>query len=265
MKPFNEVLVQLKMVIVAAAIASAPTLAVATSAAHAVSPVVQLRGSAALTKPATAPGSAAIPARFHVAAGFSTDTPGADPLTIQKAVIFFPDHSGTNGRLFPSCDAQQIERFRGNVKRCPRGSRIGSGTLRARALQLGITAAGTVTLFNGHDGKSITFNIQTYLPAYINESLDAPLTQLHGGRYGEKLTLVVPPTLQEIISGVFVGLQRFDVTIDSAVRVRGIDYSFLKARTCPKTALHGVFDFVDGTTGQAATTTADTRVACTVR
>jgi hypothetical protein len=238
-------------------------LAAATSVAHAASPVVKLTGSAALTKLSTVHGSVEAPAIFHVVATFSTDTPGADLFTIQQAVIFFPDHSGTNGRLFPSCGAQQIERLHGNVKRCPKGSKIGSGTLRAQVPQIGVTAGGTVTLFNSHHGKSITFNIQTLHPAAINESLDAPLTQLHG-RYGEKLTLVVPHSLQEILPDTFVGIQNFDVTITGAVRVHGVEYSYLKARACPKTALHGIFDFEDWTTAQTASATVDTKVRCTL-
>jgi hypothetical protein len=251
MKPSNEVLVKV-------AVVAALAIASLCGTASAASPVVKLTGDAALHR------GAETSARFHVNAAFSTDTPGADLFTIQKATIFFPDHAGTNGRLFPSCSARQIKRFHGNVNRCPKGSRIGSGTLKAKALQIGLTAGGTVAMFNSHHGRSITFNIQTILPAYINKSLDAPITQLHG-KYGEKLTLVVPPSLQEILSGVFVGLQEFDVTIDAGVRVRGVDYTFLKARTCPKRKLHGVFDFVDGATGQTATTTTDTKVACELR
>jgi hypothetical protein len=245
------------------AAAAALVLAAATPAAHAVSPVVKLRGSASLTRLSTAGGSVATAATFHVTTTFSTDTPGAQLFTTQKAVIFFPDHAGTNGRLFKSCSAKQIEHFRGAVSHCPKGSEIGSGVVKARALQLGITASGRVTMFNSHHGKSITFNIQTLHPADIDESIDAPLTQLHGGKYGEKLTLVVPHSLQEIITGVFVGVQRFDVTIGGAVLVHGVRYSFLKARTCPKTAMHGVFGFEDWTTGQTATATADAKIHCT--
>lgn len=243
------------------AAAAALVLAAATPVAHAVSPVVKLEGSASLSK---VHGSGVNPAVFHVNTTFSTDTPGAQLFTIQKAVIFFPDHAGTNGPLFKSCSGQQIKRFNGNLRRCPKGSQIGSGTVKATAPQLGITANGRVAMFNGPDGKSITINIQTYLPAYINESIDAPLTQLHG-KYGEKLTLVVPHSLQEIISGVFVGVQEFNVTITGTTRVHGVEYSYLKARTCPKTALHGDFDFKDWTTGQSASATVDTKVHCRAR
>jgi len=242
-------------VIAAAALVTAAT----TPAAQAVSPVVKIKGSASLTR---AHGSGVAPAVFHVDTSFSTDTPGAPLFTIQRAVIFFPDHSGTNGRLFASCSAQQIERLHGAISHCPKGSLVGSGTVKAQALQLGITATGHVTMFNSHHGKSITFNIQTNHPAYVNESIDAPITQLHG-RYGEKLTLAVPHSLQEIIAGDFVAVQDFDVTIAGAVRAHGVEYSYLKARTCPRTALHGEFGFKDWGTGQTATATADAKVHCT--
>jgi hypothetical protein len=253
---------------VAAAIAAVAAvvglaLAAATPAARAVSPVVKLEGSASLTRHSAVDGSVATAARFHVTTTFSTDPPGAQLFTIQKAVVFFPDHAGTNGRLFPSCDAAQIERYHGNVGRCPTGSKIGTGTVTAQALQLGVTAHGRVTLFNSHRGKSVTLNFQTLTPAYINESIDAPLTQLHG-IYGEKLTIVVPHSLQEILSGVFVGVRKLDVTIGAAVRTHGVEHTFLKARTCPRRAVHGVFDFKDWTTGQTATTTSDARIHCTI-
>jgi len=246
------------MKLVSVTIVAALILAAATPLAHAVTPVVTLEGDAALT---SVSGSSVTAARFNVDTSFSTDTPGAPLFTIQKAVIFFPDHAGTNGALFPSCSAKQIERFRGDVKRCPRDSKIGSGTVTAQALQLGITATGRVVMFNGPGGRSITFNIRTLLPAYINESIDAPLTQLHG-RYGEKLTLVVPQSLQEILSGVFVAVKDFDVSLTGVAHRDGVEYSFLKARRCPKNAVHGVFDFKDWTTGQIATATVDSKVRC---
>jgi hypothetical protein len=219
----------------------------------AVSPVVKLSGDATLT--------GALPARFHVHVAFSTDTPGAELFTVQQAVVYFPDHAGTNGSLFPSCGAKQIERHHGNVARCPKKSQIGSGTVKASAIQLGITAAGRVTMFNSAHGKDITFNFQTNLPAYINESLDAPITQLHG-KYGEKLTIVVPHSLQEILSGVFVGVRDFDVVLSGSVRAHGVSYSYLKARTCPNLPMRGVFGFKNWTSGQVATATADAKVRC---
>jgi hypothetical protein len=230
-----------------------------TAGAQAASPVVELHGDAHLTRQ---DGAGVTPAVLHVHAHFSTDTPGADPFTIQKAVMYFPDHAGTNGALFPSCSARRIKRFHGNIRRCPKGSKIGSGTVKATAIQLGVTATGHVTAFNSRHGRAVTLNVQTFLPAYINESFEAPLEQLHG-RYGEKLTIADPPSLQQILDGVWVGVEDFDLTVTGAVRRHGAIVSYMKARTCPRGAVHGVFDFVDGPTGQTATVTKDTRVRCT--
>jgi len=178
--------------------------------------------------------------------------------------VYFPDHAGTNGALFPSCSPRRIERAHGNVKACPAGSQIGSGTVKARAIQIGVTATGRVTMFNGPRGRSITLNVQTSLPAYINRSFAAPLEQLHG-RYGEKLTIVDPPSLQQVLDGVWVAVKDFDVTVTGVVRRHGVAYSYMKATRCPRGALHGVFDFVDGPSGRTASTTADAKVRCSAR
>jgi hypothetical protein len=259
MKRFGEALVMTELVAVIVAMAIAGLCG--TARAEAASPAVQLRGDARLTQQRGTDVAAAV---FHVHAHFATDPPGADPFTIQQAVVYFPDHAGTNGHLFPSCSARRIERFNGNVRRCPKGSKIGSGTVTARAIQLGITARGRITAFNSRRGRAITLNVQTRLPAYINESFEAPLEQLHG-RYGEKLTIVDPPQLQQILDGVWVAVEDFDMTVTGVVRRRGVAYSYLKARTCPKFPMHGVFDFVDGPSGRTARVTADAKVRCTAR
>lgn len=245
-----------------AVLAAGWALAATAPPARAANPVATLAGSARLTQVSPASGTVSSAAKFHVVAAFSTDTPGAQPFTIQRAEIFFPDHAGTNGRVFPSCDARQIARLHGNLARCPKGSQIGSGIVRAQALQLGVTATGRVTIFSSHRGRDVTFNFRVTSPALIDRSIDAPLTQLHG-RYGEKLTIVVPHSLQEIISGVFVSVERMDVTIGGAVVANGTTYSYLKARTCPRWRMHGVFGFEDWSTGQLATATADAKVRCT--
>ncbi|MGN6188265.1 MAG: hypothetical protein ACTHOE_05160 [Conexibacter sp.] len=257
MKRFVEALVMTEMVAVVVAMA---VLGLCASArAQTRSPVVALSGDAHLTRQDA---SGVAPAVFHVHAHFSTDVPGADPFTIRRAVIYFPDHAGTNGALFPSCSAARIERSHGNVKRCPKGSRIGSGRVKAKAIQLGVTATGRLAWFNSRRGRAVTINVQTFLPAYINESFEARLEQLHGGRYGEKLTLEDPPSLQQILDGVWVGVEDLDVTVTGAIRRHGVTVSYMRARTCPRGAAHGVFDFLDGSSGETATVTKDMRVRC---
>jgi hypothetical protein len=231
-----------------------------TVGAQAASPVVRIRADALLQKPHGSNLSASV---LNVATTFSTDTPGAGLFTVQRVVLYFPDR-GTDGELFPSCSARQIAQLHGNIRRCPKGSEVGSGVVKAQALGLGITARGQVALFNSHRGTSITFNIQTKHPAAINRSFDAPIRWLHEGRYGATLTLEVPPSLQEILPGVFVAVQEFDVTIDGAIRAHGVQHNFVEARTCPPRPMRGVFDFEDSTTGQSASATTDAELRCKV-
>lgn len=261
MKRSIEALVLLEMVavIVAMAIAGLCGMARAEPAPPVASPVVTVRADARLSQQRGRDATAAV---LHIHVGFSTDPLGAQPFTLQRATILFPDHAGTNGRLFPACSARLIERFHGDVRRCPKGSKIGSGTVKALAIQLGITATGHVTMFNSRHGSAIALNVQTYLPAYINESFEAPLTQLRG-RYGEQLTIDDPPSLQQILDGVFVAVKEFDATVTGTIRSHGVTYSYMKARRCPAGAARGVFDFVNGETGQTATTTVDSKVRCT--
>jgi len=54
------------------------------------------------------------------------------------------------------------------------------------------------------------------------------------------------------------------VTLSGAIRRNGAEYTYIKARTCPKLPMRGVFDFKDWTTGQTATATADAKVRCTL-
>jgi hypothetical protein len=258
MRRSGELLVLTEMVAVIVTMAFVGLFGMAR--AQAASPVVRIRADATLQKPHGSDVSASV---LNVATTFSTDTPAAQLFTVQKAVLYFPDR-GTDGRPFPSCDARQIERFHGNVRRCPKGSKIGSGTVKARVLQLGVTATGTVTMFNSRHGKSITFNIRAIHPAAINRSFDGQLTPLRGRRYRRKLTLEVPPTLQEVLPGTFVAVQEFDVTIDGAVRVHGVQHNYVEARTCPKWPMRGTFDLTDSTTGHPASVTTDAELRCKV-
>jgi hypothetical protein len=228
-------------------------LAAAAPAAQAVSPIAKIKAGVVLNQKGH---------QIHIDARFSTDTPGAPLLTLEQAVILFPDHAGTNGRLFPSCDARQIERLHGDVARCPKGSKIGDGTVKAQLFSLGLAVSGRVTIFNSHHGKSLTFNVQTTTPAEIDESFDAPLELLHDRVYGEKLTMRDPMELKQPLPGVWVGVQDFDVTVGAQIRVHGVTRQFFAARACPKNKIHGSFDFFDSATGQRTSTTADEKCRC---
>jgi hypothetical protein len=182
--------------------------------------------------------------------------------TITKSVIFLSQGAVENGRLFPSCSAAQLKRHHNALSACPKGSKIGSGFITATAVQLGVSANATATMFNGPGGRSIVFNFHATVPADINDSLDAPLVRLHG-RYGYKLTLTIPHDLQEILDGVFVSVQKFHFVTQGFVKVHGRKRAFIEGRKCPKNGkapVHADFSFLDGTTASA-----DTNVAFSCR
>lgn len=61
-----------------------------------------------------------------------------------------------------------------------------------------------------------------------------------------------------------MSVRTFDVTMGATVRAHGITYDYFRARSCPRRAIYGVFDFKNWTTGQTATTTVDRKVRCTL-
>lgn len=234
------------------------------AAANAVSPVVRVKASISPNRIHTAHGSVGTPITLRIDTAFSTQPPAGMPFTVRHADILFPPGFAANGRLFPFCSARQIARFAGVISRCPRGSRIGGGSVTAVAIQLGVTSQAKIALFNGPGGRSVTLNVQASNPANINESFDAPLARVHG-KYAYKLSLPVPMSLQQILTGVYVGLKEFDVVAGATMRVHGVKRGFIEALTCPRKGTvpgHGDVDFEDYATGQQASVSVDTTAVC---
>jgi hypothetical protein len=177
--------------------------------------------------------------------------PGQPPGTLNRAVLQFPPNATVNGKLFPSCSADTINRARGFSK-CPKGSQIGRGSLRGDVFNLDLTnVPGRVTLFNGPNGKSITVHIYLTNPALIKVAFDAPLVKT-SGRYGYKLSAPVPHELQTLIEpDSFAGLRRFTSTVGVTKTIRGRKRGFIEAKRCPRSGrvpIAGEFWFNEGTT-----------------
>lgn len=195
-------------------------------------------------------------------ARFASDVAGELPGTVSKAVIYFPHGPRVNGRLFPSCDPERLRRLRGAPRACPPGSRLGGGTALGASPQFGIGVRERlkVDLYNGRGGRSIIFYLHGLNPVLIGGMIVAPFAELHGGRWGYRLTMSVPPGLQEIAPDIFASLLDFKVTTGGSVTVHGHRYGFIEALACPPGALvpvRGVFSFRGGDS-----TTTDSYIAC---
>jgi hypothetical protein len=195
----------------------------------------------------------------------SSDVPGGLPGTVAKTTIFISHGPRLNGRLFPSCNPTRLLRMRGARRACPSGSRIGGGiALGTSPSFAGVNERLTVDVYNGPRGGSWLFYFQGLNPVAVSGMINAKLTQLHGGRYGYRLSLAVPDNLQEISPDVFASLLRITTRIGGSVRVREggrlVRHGLIEAPLCPPGALvpiRSVFGFRGG-----ESTTADGYIAC---
>lgn len=195
------------------------------------------------------------------------EQPAGTTFVLQSLNYQFPGGASivTNGKLFPSCSAAKLQAARGVLSKCPKGSKIGSGKATGTAVELGITSSGAVTLFNGPGGKSITMNINIIRPAAINATFSAPLKKTKG-KYGYKLTVSVPKSLQSILDGPIV-VKRIQATTSATLMINGKRRGYIegKSNACPKSGklpIRGNFFFEDALTKVDATSTTDAVIKC---
>ena len=116
------------------------------------------------------------------------DAGKASPTT--GAVVHLPRGIRLNYRDFPTCDQDRLEA--NGPRGCPRGSKVGTGRIRADARPVVTNeVGGTVTAFNGKN--------RTYL-LYVVPEISSPLVipgKLEGSRSKPRLNFQVPlvPTL----------------------------------------------------------------------
>lgn len=193
--------------------------------------------------------------------GFTIKRENDQNNTLSRVVLSFPRNATVNGKKFPSCSPETINARR-SFSGCPKGSKIGSGSLRADVPAVPVSnVPGTVTLFNGPGGKSITVNIVAHNPVEIFQAFKAPLKKV-SGRYGYVLTAPVPKELQEINDGWFAQVKTFQTKVKATWR--GTPY--IAAKKCPKggrAPIAGAFSFSAGGEVPASDpTTATSFITC---
>lgn len=185
--------------------------------------------------------------------------PADSRLQLQRVKVLLPAGVGVpNGRLFPSCRADVLNRARGRLSVCPRGSLVGRGIATGTAVDIGVTSSGRLTFFNGPGGRSLTLNVSIINPAQINLTFTAPIQKI-SGRYGYSVTFNIPPGLQTILDGPIV-VRRVDATVGATIVVRGVRRGYIEAIRCPRNRrapARSEFSFSDGSTSSA-----DTEITC---
>jgi hypothetical protein len=230
--------------------AAVVVLAFAARAADAPAPVpiVHLTGTVTPSRPSLPPGT---PLNLQLHVRFSSDPPGTD-FVLQGVDLLFHTDDRFNGALFPSCSASRLRRAHGDLRVCPRGSKIGVGSAAGHAL--GISASGRLTFFNGPGGKSLTSNFSIVHPVALNVTWSDPITY----RPGRRILIQErdPVTLQSILGDDIIAT-RIDVDVGATRVVAGRRRGYVEAGRSPCGDLHNTYYFKGG-----LTTTAEVKALC---
>jgi hypothetical protein len=181
--------------------------------------------------------------------------PADSTLRLTRVSVLLPGGVAVpNGKLFPSCSKDALNRARGRLSVCPRGSLVGRGIATGTAVDIGVTSSGRLTFFNGPGGRSLTLNVSIINPALINATFTAPIKKI-SGRYGYSVTFNIPAQLQTILDGPIV-VRRIDATIGTTIMVRGRRRGYIEATRCPRgrrVPAEASFTFDDGSVARDGT------------
>ena len=131
----------------------------------------------------------------------------AAPFATQTANVFFPAESVFNGKYFPSCANAKVLSA---ANSCPANSKVGSGT--AAGVALGLTENLKVTIYNGPGGNKVELLVDGTSPLAIHSVIEGKLSKVTG-KYGLKLSVPIPPDLQQPAPGAIATLTDFNTTL----------------------------------------------------
>jgi hypothetical protein len=149
---------------------------------------------------------------------------GVEPPVITAATAFIPKGGIYNGAKYPKCAEATLNRK--GLKACPKHSIMGTASASAFA-DTTITHP-KITFVNG-GAKKICFFTQLKNPARVNACASGTITKLSGGKYGYKLRIVVPETLQ-FVAGVPIALRDFNGSIGGKPYAK----DYIVTTSCPK-------------------------------
>jgi hypothetical protein len=184
----------------------------------------------------------------------TTTKPAADQAAFAttQAVLYFDKGLTFGGSKFASCTVAKVQAAE---KNCPKGSKVGTGS--AKGAALGLIENLSVTAFNGPSGKTLLLHVVGSSPLSIDSVINAKLSKA-SGKYGTKLTVPIPDSLQAPItnpdgSKVYATLTEFITSVKGTAK--GTPYVGLKSCSGGKLNFKGTFAYTDGTSKTATSTT----------
>jgi hypothetical protein len=125
---------------------------------------------------------------------------GTKPSPTIRTIVTLPKGMGLNYGQFPKCKQSALEKS--GPKACPKGSKVGTGTLKADASPVISEVGGTVTAFNG--------TARTYL-LYVVPEISSPLV-IPGKLKGKNVLDFVVPLVPTLPGQPNATLTYFEVT-----------------------------------------------------
>ena len=158
-------------------------------------------------------------------------------LTADQLTFHLPQHVRVSGKGFKYCPSTTLDTTK-NPNKCPKGSKVGTGTATA-AFGPNLTPINfNVTLFAGSKNELGVWLQATNLP--IAKALRGIISK-SGSPYNQKLTIDIPRELQQQL-GAWVYLTGLNATVGATrtTRVKGKRrvYRLISTVGCPADKLH---------------------------
>jgi len=223
---------------------AAVTAFCAVGIAQAVTPTTTLKASVSPSKKGTAKKPANVKLNVEL---ITQPTAGEPAFATRSTVVHFDKNLKFGGKNLKSCSSSQVQ---ADDTKCPKGSKVGSGS--ATGVALGLTENLTVTAYNGPTGNKLELLVDGQSPLQIHSVIEGKL-QKDSGLYGQKLVVAIPETLQQPAPGAFATLTDFKTSVKGTGSKKR---PYVGLAGCAKKTLNYKSDFVftDGTTSTATTT-----------
>lgn len=165
-------------------------------------PNTQLTGKVTPTKG----GTKKKPKNGTLTMAFTVD--GNSHSTADQIVFLLPKNTKLSGRGFRYCPASKINND--GVQSCPKGSKIGTGSAIALVGPNRTVFNFKITIFAASKNQIsmlLEGNITTALTGLINQA---------GGDFGQKITVDIPPQVQQPVPGLFADITSVSAKIGPA-------------------------------------------------
>lgn len=171
----------------------------------------------------------------------------ASPVTL--SVVHLGNELAFNPKAFKTCSADKV---RTNNTACPKGSKVGSGLARGSVRNVASEDL-KVTAYNGPGGKKLELLLDAPGPVEIHQVIEGTLSK-DSAPYGYKLTVPIPPSLQEVAPGALVELLEFDTTINAITGKGKKPYVGIASCKDKKISLGVDYTYQDGSQKSTSTT-----------